>query len=230
MDANAEVGDLEVGTMGVQCYENTLNDFLDVAVWDTPGFFDVEGRTPAGVLREMAANIDDFHVVLYAQPSTDRRMRLEDEQSITFLLQALGVEVASRTVVALTFANELADAEREKVIGVKGEQVGGLFDAAAVQLRGRSAGGSLVIPSLAIGERGGGWESAVWTALVRCAAAAPNGGSTMPFEVDWNGLAGGYRTKFILPLSDVAPASGHERRPVLLSPQLVIESMNNTHK
>jgi hypothetical protein len=38
------------------------------------------GRTPAGVLRELAGNVEDYHAIVYAQPSTDRRVRLEDEQ------------------------------------------------------------------------------------------------------------------------------------------------------
>ena len=57
-----------------------------------------EGRTPAGVLRELSANVDDYHAVVYAQPSTDRRVRLEDEQSVNFVIQALGPEAARRTV------------------------------------------------------------------------------------------------------------------------------------
>ena len=46
-NANAAVGKLEVGTTGVTCYENTLGDddaAARVAVFDAPGFFDVEGE------------------------------------------------------------------------------------------------------------------------------------------------------------------------------------------
>lgn len=56
------------------------------------------GRTPAGVLRELSASVDDYHAIIYAQPATDRRMRLEDEQSVTFVVQALGVAAAARVV------------------------------------------------------------------------------------------------------------------------------------
>ena len=52
-NANAVVGELEVGTTGVSCYENTIvmngddddddDDGARVAVFDAPGFFDVEG-------------------------------------------------------------------------------------------------------------------------------------------------------------------------------------------
>ena len=49
-NANAVIGELEVGTRGVTCYENTLLNADDderavrVAVFDSPGFFDVEGE------------------------------------------------------------------------------------------------------------------------------------------------------------------------------------------
>jgi hypothetical protein len=50
------------------------------------------------VLRELSASVDDYHAIIYAQPATDRRMRLEDEQSVTFVVQALGVAAAARVV------------------------------------------------------------------------------------------------------------------------------------
>ena len=111
------------------------------------------------MLRELSANVDDYHAVVYAQPSTDRRVRLEDEQSVNFLIQALGASAARRTVVALTYANELTHRARggkkgvqmgggaakgaeseEKVIAIKTKQVGELFDA-AVALVGGGGGG-----------------------------------------------------------------------------------------
>jgi hypothetical protein len=47
VNANAQVGSLVATTTGVQCYENTLEDRNDeyaVAMWDAPGFFDVDGK------------------------------------------------------------------------------------------------------------------------------------------------------------------------------------------
>ena len=41
-------------------------------LFDTPGFFDVEGRTPAGVLRELSGKVSEFHAVVYA-PSPPTR-------------------------------------------------------------------------------------------------------------------------------------------------------------
>ena len=107
VDGNSPVGALEVGTTQCLRFENELNDAHAVSVWDAPGFFDVEGRTPAGVLRELSANVADYHAVVYAHVATDRRLRLEDEQSVDFVVRALGPALASRVVVALTYANEI---------------------------------------------------------------------------------------------------------------------------
>ena len=112
VDGNSPIGALEVGTTQCLRFENELNDAHAVSVWDAPGFFDVEGRTPAGVLRELSANVADYHAVVYAHVATDRRLRLEDEQSIDFIVRALGPALASRVVVALTYANELSDPPR----------------------------------------------------------------------------------------------------------------------
>lgn len=218
VNANAAIGKLEVGTTQVSCYENTLNDEHSVAVFDAPGFFDVEGRTPAGVLRELSANVDDYHAVVYAHPSTDRRLRLEDEQSISFVVLALGAAVARRTVVALTYANELPggdeaggdEAAKAEVIETRGRQVGELFEAAQ-QMVGTSTKGEPAVPCIAVGQAGDGtgWESALWVALVRRAKEAADaaaayadgagirrGGSDVEgvdltaqaFDVDWDGL------------------------------------------
>ena len=96
-NADSRIGALEVGTTQVQSIENTIvnsavnsDESHDIALFDTPGFFDVEGRTPAGVLRELSGKVDDYHAVVYAHVATDRRLRLEDEQSVSFIVQALG--------------------------------------------------------------------------------------------------------------------------------------------
>jgi len=109
-NANSSIGRLEVGTTQVQRVENSIthgDQSHDVCLFDTPGFFDVEGRTPAGVLRELGGKVDDYHAVVYAHVATDRRLRLEDEQSVSFIVRALGAVCVSRVVVALTFANEI---------------------------------------------------------------------------------------------------------------------------
>ena len=109
-NANSAIGRLEVGTTQVQRVENSIthgDQSHDVCLFDTPGFFDVEGRTPAGVLRELGGKVDDYHAVVYAHVATDRRLRLEDEQSVSFIVRALGAVCVSRVVVALTFANEI---------------------------------------------------------------------------------------------------------------------------
>lgn len=43
-NADAGVGSLTVGTTGVTCYTAALNAVHSVAVYDAPGFFDVEGE------------------------------------------------------------------------------------------------------------------------------------------------------------------------------------------
>lgn len=159
------------------------------------------------MLRELSANVDDYHAVVYAQPSTDRRVRLEDEQSISFVVQALGEEAARRTVVALTYANELeaTRVDKEEVIEVKAKQVGELFDAAVAMVGGGGGGGggqrrggeasdastsssSLSasagwgIPAVAVGAGGDGtgWESTLWIALMRRAKAAADAAGLKP--------------------------------------------------
>jgi len=54
INANAQVGNLVATTTGVQCYENTLEDRNDeyaVAMWDAPGFFDVDGEASPKALK-----------------------------------------------------------------------------------------------------------------------------------------------------------------------------------
>ena len=107
-NANSAIGRLDVGTTQVQRVENRIthgDESHDVCLFDTPGFFDVEGRTPAGVLRELGGKVDDYHAIVYAHVATDRRLRLEDEQSVSFIVSALGARCVSRVVIALTFAN-----------------------------------------------------------------------------------------------------------------------------
>ncbi len=106
-NANSAIGRLDVGTTQVQRVENRIthgDESHDVCLFDTPGFFDVEGRTPAGVLRELGGKVDDYHAIVYAHVATDRRLRLEDEQSVSFIVRALGARCVSRVVIALTFA------------------------------------------------------------------------------------------------------------------------------
>ena len=128
-------------------------------MWDAPGFFDVEGRTPAGVLRELSANVADYHAVVYAHVATDRRLRLEDEQSIDFIVRALGPALASRVVVALTYANELSSATAPAALDV-GARNSALFLAAVERVGGsphhiHAADDARV----AVGAPGDGWES-----------------------------------------------------------------------
>ena len=59
-NANSAIGRLDVGTTQVQRVENRIthgDESHDVCLFDTPGFFDVEGRTPAGVLRELGGKV-----------------------------------------------------------------------------------------------------------------------------------------------------------------------------
>ena len=153
--ANSAIGRLDVGTTQVQRVENRIthgDESHDVCLFDTPGFFDVEGRTPAGVLRELGGKVDDYHAIVYAHVATDRRLRLEDEQSVSFIVRALGARCISRVVIALTFANEIAvggdddDGTRDEVVATRGAQATGLFaDAAA-----RVGAGAVEGPSSAV--------------------------------------------------------------------------------
>ena len=149
-NADSRIGALEVGTTQVQSIENTIvnsavnsDESHDIALFDTPGFFDVEGRTPAGVLRELSGKVDDYHAVVYAHVATDRRLRLEDEQSVSFIVQALGPAMARRTVIALTFANEVNEGSdgrsKEQVVDVRASQVVCLFANAAERVAGDAA-------------------------------------------------------------------------------------------
>ena len=214
--ADATVGELDVGTTQVGVHECELafaaggdDDAssptrVPAAVFDTPGFYDVEGRTPAGVLRELSANVDDYHAVVYAHAANDRRLRLEDERSVTFLASAVP-GVVRRVVLGLTFANEAPEA-----VARRAEQVRGLF-AAAPGVRATDAS---AIPSVAVGEATEGgpksenrddasktpdgdpprksrWEDELWAALVRRAydAATREGGAdAAPLDVDWEAL------------------------------------------
>lgn len=79
-NANAVVGHLAVGTTGVTCYENTLvgddehSPAVRVAVFDAPGFFDVEGEEPLGRERGDLGGIGDTFVLT---PCMIRYVRLE---------------------------------------------------------------------------------------------------------------------------------------------------------
>lgn len=214
--ADATVGELDVGTTQVGVHECVLAfaagggddasspSRVPAAVFDTPGFYDVEGRTPAGVLRELSANVDDYHAVVYAHAANDRRLRLEDERSVTFLASAVP-GVVRRVVLGLTFANEAPEA-----VARRAEQARGLF-AAAPGVRATDAS---AIPSVAVGEATEGgpksenrddasntsdgdpptesrWEDELWAALVRRAydAATREGGAdAAPLDVDWEAL------------------------------------------
>lgn len=203
-NANCAIGDLEVGTTQVLSISNELIDqntkeTHDISITDTPGFFDVEGRTPAGVLRELSGKVHDYHAVIYSHVATDKRLRLEDEQSVSFIVQALGTEVTRRTILALTFANEIRndDSERETVVQTRGTQAGGLFLDAAERVAGVSCEG---IPFVACGESNDetGWENCLWVSVIRRAKAASDAANkpasdtydatAAEFEVDWRGL------------------------------------------
>ena len=138
-NANSAIGRLDVGTTQVQRVENRIthgDESHDVCLFDTPGFFDVEGRTPAGVLRELGGKVDDYHAIVYAHVATDRRLRLEDEQSVSFIVRALGARCVSRVVIALTFANDDAAFHRRRVqAGAHGVHGGLAFLLALATLR-----------------------------------------------------------------------------------------------
>lgn len=207
-NADSAVGELEVGTTQVHELRGALRwdgESHDFTLFDTPGFFDVEGRTPAGVLRELSGKVSEFHAVVYAHVATDKRLRLEDEQSVSFVCRALGAAAARRAVVALTFANEVRGSTAEKrlcVVQTRGEQARGLFqDAERMSL---GADGVLeketAPPFVACGEAGDadGWEGELWRAVIRRAKHAADLEDAPPcdafdataaeLEVDWEGL------------------------------------------
>ena len=213
-NADSRIGALEVGTTQVQSIENTIvnsavnsDESHDIALFDTPGFFDVEGRTPAGVLRELSGKVDDYHAVVYAHVATDRRLRLEDEQSVSFIVQALGTTLARRTVIALTFANEVNEGtdgrSKEQVVDVRASQVAGLFANAAERVAGAADDAVRNTPHVPCGSAGdgSGWEGDLWRTVIRRAKTAAddenNPASTdgsydsaaAEMEIDWDGLA-----------------------------------------
>ena len=213
-NADSRIGALEVGTTQVQSIENTIvnsavnsDESHDIALFDTPGFFDVEGRTPAGVLRELSGKVDDYHAVVYAHVATDRRLRLEDEQSVSFIVQALGTTLARRTVIALTFANEVNEGtdgrSKEQVVDVRASQVAGLFANAAERVAGAADDAVRNTPHVPCGSvgDGSGWEGDLWRTVIRRAktaaddenAPASTDGSydsaAAEMEIDWDGLA-----------------------------------------
>ena len=212
-NADSRIGALEVGTTQVQSIENTIvnsadiDESHDIALFDTPGFFDVEGRTPAGVLRELSGKVDDYHAVVYAHVATDRRLRLEDEQSVSFIVQALGPAMARRTVIALTFANEVNEGtdgrSKEQVVDVRASQVVGLFANATERVAGTADDAVRNTPHVPCGSvgDGSGWEGDLWRTVIRRAKTAAddenNPASTdgsydsaaAEMEIDWDGLA-----------------------------------------
>ena len=213
-NADSRIGALEVGTTQVQSIENTIvnsavnsDESHDIALFDTPGFFDVEGRTPAGVLRELSGKVDDYHAVVYAHVATDRRLRLEDEQSVSFIVQALGPAMARRTVIALTFANEVNEGadgrSKERVVEVRATQVVGLFANATERVAGAADDAVRNTPHVPCGSvgDGSGWEGDLWRTVIRRAktaaddenAPASTDGSydsaAAEMEIDWDGLA-----------------------------------------
>lgn len=213
-NADSRIGALEVGTTQVQSIENTIvnsavnsDESHDIALFDTPGFFDVEGRTPAGVLRELSGKVDDYHAVVYAHVATDRRLRLEDEQSVSFIVQALGPAMARRTVIALTFANEVNEGtdgrSKERVISIRATQVVGLFANATERVAGAADDAVRNTPHVPCGSvgDGSGWEGDLWRTVIRRAktaaddenAPASTDGSydsaAAEMEIDWDGLA-----------------------------------------
>jgi energy-coupling factor transporter ATP-binding protein EcfA2 len=211
--ADSAIGALEVGTTQVYDVRSALlstedGATHDFALFDTPGFFDVEGRTPAGVLRELSGKVSEFHAVVYAHVATDKRTRLEDEQSVSFITRALGPAAARRAIVALTFANEVrgnTEEERAMVIKTRGEQARGLFADAAAQVAGGTDSGlknapETEAPYVACGQAGDDtqWEGELWRAVIRRAKAAADfekapvsdafDATAAELEVDWEGL------------------------------------------
>jgi energy-coupling factor transporter ATP-binding protein EcfA2 len=204
-NADSAVGELEVGTTQVYELRGALRwdgESHDFALFDTPGFFDVEGRTPAGVLRELSGKVSEFHAVVYAHVATDKRLRLEDEQSVSFVCRALGASAARRAVVALTFANEVRGSSRTSVVQTRGEQARGLFqDAQRMSLgAGVVSERETAPPFVACGQAGDadGWEGELWRAVIRRAKHAADLEDAPPcdafdataaeLEVDWEGL------------------------------------------
>lgn len=205
--ADSAIGALEVGTTQVYELRSALlstedGESHDFALFDTPGFFDVEGRTPAGVLRELSGKVSEFHAVVYAHVATDKRLRLEDEQSVSFVTRALGPAAARRAVVALTFANEVRG-NTEEVIKTRGEQARGLFADAAAQVGSKSGSGNAPendAPYVACGVAGDDtkWEGELWRAVIRRAKRAADfenapfsdafDATAAELEVDWEGL------------------------------------------
>ena len=207
-NADSAIGDLEVGTTQVVELRSTLRSTEDgkthdFALFDTPGFFDVEGRTPAGVLRELSGKVSEFHAVVYAHVASDTRLRLEDEQSVSFVARALGPAAPRRAVVALTFANEARGRTEDTIldsIRTRGDQARGLFAEAAAQVAGASDAPIAAPPCVACGEAGdgSGWEGELWRAVIRRAKEAADledaplnasfDATAAELEVDWEGL------------------------------------------
>ena len=207
-NADSAIGALEVGTTQVHELRSALRstedgESHDFALFDTPGFFDVEGRTPAGVLRELSGKVSEFHAVVYAHVAADKRLRLEDEQSVSFVVRALGSAAPRRAVVALTFANEARGSTEEEVRGIvhtRGEQARGLFADAAAQVAGVSDAPTTPPPFVSCGEAGdaSGWEGELWRAVIRRAKEAADlenapvsasfDATAAELEVDWESL------------------------------------------
>ena len=175
-NADSRIGALEVGTTQVQSIENTIvnsavnsDESHDIALFDTPGFFDVEGRTPAGVLRELSGKVDDYHAVVYAHVATDRRLRLEDEQSVSFIVQALGPATGAthrhRAHIRQRGQRRGTDGRsKEQVVDVRASQVVGLFANAAERVAGAADDAVRNTPHVPCGSvgDGSGWEGDLW--------------------------------------------------------------------
>lgn len=84
---------------------------IDVLVWDSPGLQDSDAN-----YLENLKSVNSTHgldVVIYCIKMNDRKFHAEDKMAICKLTEGFGKDVWKKTVIALTFANQVQDPDAE---------------------------------------------------------------------------------------------------------------------
>lgn len=167
----SRVDHFAVGTTQVDLHDAVRvneadGDEEEWTVVDSPGFFDVERRTPAGVLRELAGKVRAYHAVCWVQDCADPRVRAEDRAAIKLVAAALGVHtLGPRLFVALTKANAIEPERRADALANKSLQLTELFGEAGLAPPPTVAAGRAGEPL-----DGQDWLESVWRAAESSAA------------------------------------------------------------
>jgi small GTP-binding protein len=113
----AETGDMEATTKYINRHHIQVNN-VNVNFYDTPRLFDDKDMDPL-YLRQISPIINKASIILVCFDITDKRLRREDIHIIQLLDKLYGRIIWDRSVVVLTFANEIPLSKRDHVISRK---------------------------------------------------------------------------------------------------------------